>query len=512
MSRGMKIVSLVLRETGTYNDMASRPYRADVNTDAMVRFDEATRGGTIFGVESLAGIAGTLLAPSANPDGLIHIENGFNRPRFRFLMEVEHIGAMGAGHRQVLVGYTDTLGGDVSHNGQEIHVDPDLRLYVNSVLTLREVMHETPSGRRNQRTVFDNSHVLSADYSPSIRSGEGNTPVRLRPEDVLANMSFSEKSLSGGMRDFGGVSELVDYRATFGDGICKSRRSNNSATSYLATLLSSRKKAVDKASTSNGADRFTLIESSRGFAQESMVSEDLLLGPLQRETSLARGSSITFGELQDIAPYLDEVTDVMMSERIHRDSAMPHQVGESAEWFGNDQVTVQATALCHSVPSIMMDLMITGIEFRSTNRTRNGEIVTNVNPDVRMFVKEIDAVPFINTFIDRLENEVLKDLTRFNRADFDLTMRVNVLGETKITISLNGSRDETWVVPSFCDALYVPVIGRDVSNLSALASDVSEMTDMVRSSMSVSLARDESRGSNNYNDGGNSNDRAGFSV
>lgn len=510
MSRGMKIVSLVLRETGTYNDMASRPYRADVNTDAMVRFDEATRGGTIFGVESLAGIAGTLLAPSANPDGLIHIEHGFNRPRFRFLMEVEHIGAMGAGHRQVLIGYTDTLGGDVSHSGKEIHVDPDLRMYINSVITVREVMHDVPGGRRNMRTVFDNSHVLSADYSPSIRRNESNTPVRLRPEDVLANMSFSEKSLSGGMGDYG-VSELVDYRATFGDGICKSRRSNNSATSYLATLLGSRKKAVDKASVSNGADRFTLIESSRGYAQESMVSEDLLLGPLQRETSLARGSSITFGELQDIAPYLDDVTDVMMSERMHRDSAMPHQAGETAEWFGNDAATVQATALCHSVPSIMMDLMITGIEFRATNRTRTGEIVVNVNPKVRMFIDDIDEIPFIETFIDRLENEVLKDLTRFNRADFEMTMRVNVLGETRITLSLNGSREETWVVPSFCDALYVPVIGKDVSNLAALAKDVSEMTDMVRSSMSISLARDESRGSSNYNNG-NNNDSSGFSV
>lgn len=484
-----EIRALMLRETGTYNDMAARPYVTDVKPETMSRFDEATRGGTVFSTEALAGVAGSVLRPRAEHEGLVEIDGGFGRERFRFIMEIEHPNRMGAGHVQIVTGYTDTLGADVSHSGNHVHINPSMRFFINSVLTMRNVAHEGADGRRYQNTVFDNSHVLSAEYSPSIRRGEGNTPVRMRPEDTFAAMAYADNALGGGGGGWNdGMDNVLDLRASFADGTCKSRRSNSSATSFLSTSLTAYRQAANKAALGHG-DRYSMLDSSRGTVAENMISDDMFLGPLQRETSLRSGSSLSYRELLDICPHLDDITDVVMTRQLRRDGPVVHRRGDTEEVTGADYETVAANALAHSVPSIMMDLMITQAAFRATNRTLDGSIQI-IPGKFRMFRKDFpDPEPYLDRLFDRLQIEVFRDLTRFNRADFDVSMNVNVFGDTSVTISVNGSRPETFVMPSFCDSLFVPVLGRDTSTLSALASDMNQMADMVKSSMSVSAGR-----------------------
>ena len=63
-------------------------------------------------------------------------------------------------------------------------------------------------------------------------------------------------------------------------------------------------------------------------------------------------------------------------------------------------------------------------------------------------------------------------ITDFNRMDYMLEMRCDLLGETWINISLNGEPPAMYVQPSFADALTVPILSSNRQTVSNLASDM----------------------------------------
>lgn len=453
----MNITRLYFVETGTYNDMALRPYQTNVDTSGIAQLQEATNFGANLKSAAVAGVAGSILRPSAEAKGIVSIVNSWDTPRLRFVMEVVNQAFAGGESVQYLTGYTDYVGVSASD-----HLDPRMRLYINNSILTRRVVTSTPRGMESVQTVSDASHILAGSYQPSYNN-INNTPHTMRPEDVFANIGSSAV-----------MGDVVDLRTTFAQhGLKKSRRSNGAASSYLSRVLSAHSQTL--AGSDNDEDIQGLMAASQASVREALITQDPTIGWLQRSgTSLVEGTSISYGELCGLCPGLDDRVVVAMARGIAK--TQNHSRGQSEIWSGTTNETVFSTILSHSVPGIMMDLMMQKMTFSASNQTLDGQFFVQF-AEVKSFAQGIDLAPYVQHFEHRLRTEILSDLTRNNAIDIQLTGSFDVLGDTTIDISISGGPMIRYVTPSFCDALLAPVLANDSLTLRKLAHDMDALVD-----------------------------------
>lgn len=452
-----KICKALFVETGTYNDLVSRPWDTHVDIPVLHAFQEATRGGTSISAATLSGVAGAMMRPQTEGEGLIAIANGWDTRRLRFMLEIEHEQSFGGRLRQYVTGYTNHVGVVTGMNGQTI-IDPNMMLYLNNSITLTSVQEQTPMGIILRSTVADVSHVLSGTYAPAF-NGNGNVTHTMRPEDVFSTMSL------GVLSD---TSNVFDGRTTFAQGMVKkSARNNGSAPTYLSKVLNAHQYGMSL-DQNNGADLVEVTNNARGMVLEGLVADDMFLGRLSRETSLSQGSSLTYSELCSLDSTLDSRVVVSLSKPTVQDT---HRRGDTENWNNRMPETVAATMLCSSVPSLMTQLMLTGIAFMATNRTMTGEYDVRILGQ-KSFVEGMDLTPYLQMFQQRLEVEVLRNLSSNNQIPFAVTMQCDLLGETTVDISIGDGPMVPFNNPQFSDALSAPVVTQNVGTVRQMASDI----------------------------------------
>ena len=485
---GAYISKLLLMETGTYNDMAYRPYQTNLTLQTAHQVQEATQGGKDLSASTLSGVVGGVVSPSTEPHGAIQIPNGFAERRFRFMMEVIYTNDNSAlssdQTRQIICGYTDHPG--ATRQGS---VDPQMVLYFNSSVIIRDVV-ELQGGKRVVRsTPSDASHLLSGDYQPNFDTQQVGHHL-MRPQDLFNSMSSSLVQ-----------SDMVfDARTTFASGAQKSRRSNTCSPTYLSRTLQAYKQATQDDQNFVAAEE-NLYDNAHGLVRERLISQDPFLAEvsMRRFGAVGGGSlmnnNITFGELEQMSPGLDGRTAVVFAQGVSQQPTnmpfgedVPHSRGVTEHWGGTNVETVAATTISHSVPSLMADLMLTKAAFSFTNKTLTGEPDIRIM-DARSFADNIDLTPYIEVFINRLAVEVMRDLTRNNMFEVEMIVQVDMMGETHINISMNGGPHIHYCTPSFCDALMAPVLATSNENLRTVAHDVQQLSSMLDTESGASTAK-----------------------
>ncbi|MBE0438173.1 MAG: hypothetical protein IBX57_00205 [Gammaproteobacteria bacterium] len=464
-----RVTKAIFVETGTYNDMASRPYATNINPGAVDYFKEVTQGGSNFSAASIAGAASSFLNPLAQPVGFVGITNGWDISRFRFMLEITIHSNLGPPQRKILQGYTSHAG--ISNNQ---HIDPNMMLHFNNVITLRDSVYDTPHGRNIQTTVVESNHLITgnADF------GAGNVTHAMRPQDLFCSMTVNQL----------GFDDIVDTRTTFTDSpIKKSRRSNGSPTHYLSNSLKAyvqSHSAPDLIDSLGGAE---VHNTSMGLVQENSVAADTFFQTLiDKTSSFQEGGTITYGEMMYVHPELDHVGIFIPAKAVNKMPTMSgnpmreaHQRGQTENWNTATLETVWAASLSQSIPSIMLDLMITRIGFTATNRTTNGQTDIRIF-DSQTFADGLDLKPYIEWFNTRLVHEVINNLVTANNIDYELTALVDVLGETRLTISVAGEHPVDYAAPSFADALFTPVLTQDQQHLRNVAHDLESLATHIR--------------------------------
>lgn len=455
------ITKLLFTETGTYNDMASRPFETHFDGETMNRFQAATRQGKSVSASGLSAVAASVMRPKAQADGIVSIENSWDTPRLRFMMEVEHRATSMSSHRQILTGYTDYIGVSRGSNA----IDPNMKLYFNNTIRVDSSLETSPMGRITRHRVSDASHLLFADNKPRFGFGvNGNNTFTMRPEDVFATSSL------GALQ---GSPDVVDCRVNFGAyKIKKSRRKDGSAPHYMTNIFKARNYAAG-AEDIDGGDYTQVMDAARGAVANELLTQDSFLYQLTQRTHFGEECCVTYGELCRMSESVDHVAVVTLRSA----NATPvHSRGQTEFWTSATMETTAATILGHSVPSLMMDLMLTGISFLATNQTIDGQYMITIHGQ-QSFAEGMDMSQYLQIFIDRLQYEVLNGLTQNNQITFNLEMYVDILGETHISISMNGQPPVDYVMPSFCDALMTPVITNNRENLENMASDISSLAE-----------------------------------
>lgn len=464
------ITRLLFVESGTYNNMAYRPYTATADPSDVKALQEAIHNRPTITVPGLAGVAGRVIYPSTEAMGVVPIANGWNARRFLFLMEVDIPSALGAGFKQLVCGYTDRL--ERSHNGT---LDPTMELFINSVTTLRATTEDRGWGPQTYYVPVDNSQILVGEYNIGFNTLNA-LPTSLRPMDVFDTVGMS-MAPSDVVR--------IDQRTTFSDGPCKSRRSNNIAGDYLSRVLNNASAAF---ANDDSGDLPLTMSYAADSVKEDPISEDFFIKQFLSRGAFTPNSSIQYQSLLYFDPTLDQTghsrVDVIMRGNGQQLGAVAHEAGSTEHWNGNLPETIMANILAQSVPALMTENLITKANISFTNRTPDNQFAITVDnapgdEGINGFIRGLDLTSYVQRFFFKLNTMVLRDLSRNNLIDIAVTMRVRVTSETWIRISVSGKPPVDFVFPSFSDALLSPCLAGTQQPLQVMSGRVGALINTI---------------------------------
>lgn len=463
----LKINKVLFAPTGTYDDQVFRPYKSDVSGNIATAYMEATANRSRIDPSTIAGVAGSILRPTTEAIGQVAIPNGWGQQRLRFLMEVETTSGhfSGSAMREIITGYTDHPG--FSRSGA---LDPQMRLYFNNAMLLNHTVFSTPNGANEAYRVIQSAHVVPPPQMAgniSFQYQQAGQIHLMTPADIVGKM---QTTAMPGM-------ETLDLRNGFvGNELRLSKRSNGMASDYLSRTINGLQAGVLQARQGGSGDYFeagvddmSALDYAKNNLVDGSISNNLLLSHLLTNTGMRMNHFVTVGELQRLFPEFDAKSVVAVQGTVQQVGPSALR-GNSEYWTTSTNETVAATMLAYSVPAIMMDLMLTKFSFFATNMTLDGQFQIQVR-DARSF-STVNLAPYIQRALDRLTMEVLPDITYRGQAAINLAVQADIMGDTFITISFAGGPNVDYVLPTFSDGLFSPVVTPLAHRVGELANDI----------------------------------------
>lgn len=456
----IRVVRFVIHETGTYNEQFRRPYISQLTPQGLSQILENATQAPRINAGIFSGLSSQVVAPAPEYESQIVIPNGWSERRFRFMLHLEVQYKTGGVIQEIITGWSETPAESVSIYGT---LDPNTIFRVNTTMHIRQQVMHTPLGAQTQSSISDCSHVLSDGNWSGIHTREKQ--ITMRPSDIFSKIIVSgvEKELAS--------DGSYDASTTLSNMASKSKRTNGIATNYIADIVRSYSDA--DAQMGIGEDPIgntDALSIAQSYVRENSAARDPFLDIIAGMKGGPVSDVFTLADLQRVDPNADANTVYIKMGMTEMSSA--HMAGQTQHWAGSDIHTHIATILSNSVPSIMMNHLITKIAFVTTNTDFTGRIDTRI-ADIDGFVSNMDMSQPAQAFLGKLENEILKDLS-INEIGFGIQMQVDLLGETWIKINVNGEEID-YVTPSFCDAMFTPVLTTNNLLAANLANDFNSL-------------------------------------
>lgn len=491
MSR-FQIKNFVMLQVPPSIPMHTRPYEARGNGSALdslyQTMDERTARAQTVTAGDLAGFASQILSPSARPEREVWVPNGWNEKRFRFLLEVECISESGT-LSYVITGYTSNA--EISYSGI---ISPEMDLFFNNLMIFRYVNVNDPrSGQfiRVKKLMSCNQIIVSRDdyqnydgRAPLSRLSRPNYKLSMTPANVLGLLEVKNGSFP-----------VLDTRAWAGagTGVNLVNRRNNLASFYLAQTAQSLYTGV--ADTQYQSSGFTdedqrerqIFSRAREAAQrfEPNPYEDHFLLALSRTDYADRGY-VSFAAMTEVfGRDFDTCCNVVMGETFMTGSSgmTAHEIRfgshDVVSWDSQLKETEIASYLAQAVPTMMIECLMAQVTFNATNMVHEFGISGCRSQievvDSKMLLADIDDVALIQMFADRFIDYIANDISYNDRIGYSLSMSVEMAGETRISIQLEGGHEYHYYTPSYCDNLFPPTLTTESDRLDNLAQDISRL-------------------------------------
>lgn len=441
------LASLTLQDSGTYNQQYVRSYEVNTTGEKLDilgrKIEEVTHMNPAAKISAgvLSGISGGLIAPAANWDHAIMVPNGWAEKRFRFSLEV-HVSTYFGTEIYYFQGFSEAM--DITLQGT---INPKLTFFINSYLKIQrsnELGHLGAGGFSDR--ILESAQVINGRFhvQPNSQSVYG-----LRPEDIFTGVQ------SGYMKagyDIAGAGQVMDDRINKSNDIFRSSRANGIPSNFLSKTVSGYRDATILAD--YGSDTEDITSRCIGNVHEGGVYQNPLIRALSNITGIPDTTYFTLEMLSRIDPTINQRTTY------HRmlDTVRLHQAGDTNNNWGDATIETQmACILANAVSGLMLETMLVAVGFTTTNMTVNGMYDTRFMPGGQA-VTTADMRQYFGIFQLRLETEVLPDLTQNNMIPISLSVNADLYGETVMHISVAGAPTETFVTPSFCDALMAPIV------------------------------------------------------
>lgn len=458
-----RVLRGLMVDSGTHNVEVTRPYTANVSGDARSIYEHATDRGMNITRNSLAAVASSIIEPKAIPDATVNIVNGWGISRILFMFEIEQVGAS---LTTVLVGYADR----VDTSLQSGLLDPNLKLYFNSMLTLTSYNENTPNGIIKRKRVVDNAHLLTRSHMDTLRAYEtyNGAPTGVvytqRPMDITANLSL------GNIEGF-----TVDGRTQILPNTpIKSKRSNNSAPTYLAESIGAinselRQAEMDPSYVTTSNDIYNTAGST---LKESPIIADAVLRHIQANSNFAYEGHVTWGVMQKLFPDIDARTRYAnrTTNSIRKQDHFVSSTGQFEYWENPTYEAILSTQILQTLPAFLTQLVLLGSRGQFSNNNAMGEFKVNVSGET--FIEGYDIIPSLTTLKHRIMTELMPGLTQHGHRVIDIAYDINLLRDAWIGVSINNGPTIQYSSPCYADALTSPTCVTNLDSLSQIATTV----------------------------------------
>lgn len=477
----MRVTKLVVMRSGTYNQMFARPYQtqynANVADDLARRLDDNQNGETTGAL--LSGLANRIIMPARQHSGPIAIVNGWEMPRGRFMMVLEMQLQSGATYHYHIQGYTSHW--DPSLNGTP---DPDMRFYVNSFVRMSRTIISTPTGTRVQDIVTESAQVIDGRLI-STQMGNNTQVYGMRPNEIYTVMQSDHlvsQMWQGDVRD-----SVYDHRTTLSNQAVPSSRVNNLPSNMLAKIIDTYQTGLKLAN--YGSSNSDVYSRCKGYVYEGGIMENPFFRQLYDITGMPEATSFTIMDILSIDPNAMDPSVAQFVTLTPNAMAKQNHSGQSEFWHRPDDIMAWiCSVLINSVPTIMMEMMITRLVFAADNHDMSG--INNVEIYGARDIIGQNIVNSLQVFKTRFVHEIMRDLTYNNQELYQLKMDVDLFGDTVIDIAFGGQPMTRYVTPSFCDSLMAPVVTTNKNLLQSNAYDFGQLLQGVNANHSQSIVNE----------------------
>ena len=459
MSNTVRLVRAVFIAVPTVHQMHFRPYESHVNNETLNMLDEVTQGGVHTNVERLSTVAGRVLSPSSQSKGIVAICNGWDTQRYSVLLEFEITNPFGV-HREVITGYTGYA--DMSYGG---HLAPDTPIFTNSHTEAHVNQVEQHGHRFNKYSSVGARQILTPVTYLGMDQQLHQSESLLRPVDAITYQQ----------REYRGFNEpgIMDTRVANMYGVNASARDNVIGGRYLHKVCEGFREGV-----ANNYDMVDQPEYVMGAAADSskiaeadVCMSSMVFARLRDQTAYTETFYVTVQEMRMAFQEFDHVLQIA-----HLDTGTPATLTEHTDHWGAPKVETRiAHMLIQSVPAHLAMFLVARHSFNMENQSAPDGSVTVMTLGTQFMVGVADDVQRIRNIEAILRSTVAASIMAMGVGDFNINMTYNMVGNTTVSVSVNGGMPIDYAAPCYCDALYSPVVGDSAQNLSTIAGDLGNM-------------------------------------
>lgn len=453
----VKITKLIVIETRIPNRKPwSRGYKLEGNVGTLQKLHDVMHrnirspGGGASRLEDvqIAAQIPEIISLDMTPQR-VDIENGWDAPRGRFLMETTSY--MGNKvFRTYIQGYTNYL--DTSVTGM---LDPEMELCLNSVIstvTMKDPVNgqEITSATEFYNVIADENKENADMYE--MTTEQGMVKKLIRPEDILTSLFLVEKHNDGG-------GYYVDSTDNLGS-VQVSRKANNEMFKYFRNVTNSFIDAKNMAQ--NLADRTDILYNAQVAVNEPDITKNPFFRAVFQKMGAYLISKIKLKTIVAIDPslrpvYVPRRADIPMSQ-----GPVFMDTEDTADTLNPTPEVIRATIIANMLPSFMCELMVTNVSMSLTNKT--GENIAIIS-DIRTFVEGLDPVLQIDRMTARIVTLLMPKLSDGGMTLFEIFITADILGEITVAIRLYNDPLMVYRFPAYADSLFTPVVTTGINKL-----------------------------------------------
>lgn len=485
------VKSLFCESATNYQPMYLRTYQQSTTQELTGDVLKSVSDAINFGAggiskNAMAKVASNIITPSAAPSAMLTIDEGWGTKRFTFAIELQAQSNNMLGNTTVvLTGYTNYT--DVSPVSKTF--DPQMRLYFNSSSLVNTITTRLPNGQiTNKRVLTDASHLLGANvvnnivkqntfgFTPGLNEYENSTSWLL-PKNVIDQMQTQVVMQQSSWDS--PVADLDFRRIANPNHVKRSKRTNAVAGDYLHSILNNVTNELRK-TTGIGDDDYVALGEAAYNVKETDVNVDPILTLLIVNTNFNINGYITWSEFCHLFDGADERTVYTTRDfqPVQTGSFNPVDVSDTEHWGGVTYETTIANYISQLVPAIMVNSLLGNVNFIVTNDN------VTLTPEVTVFMANslidgVQASDLVGQFQHRLINEVYPLISNNGQSVITVMVQSNIGTETYINVSYNGGSPTPYCAPTFCDAMFTPIVSPTNTGIENLASGLLQVANDV---------------------------------
>jgi len=445
------LTSLILINTRQKQDMVQRGLNLNVtNRDRHVLGEALNQFGKIS-PELVATNTPGILTMGVNPDLKVGIINGWQQERFIFILKTKTRQPDGGIRASYIQGYTNYAG--VSKNGA---IDHTMTYYVNSVITVVE--RSVPGTNRITHHPL-HAFTIVYDRLTNAKQLKHNDDMfrLLRPTDVLIELHSSVPT-----DDYQQGIPTINTSSKLGFNVNTSKASNKIASNQICTVINNVSSVISRMPA--GGEPSDIYMGAAGLASEHDVTDVDFL----RELGYNLGRTtveFTHNDMLQIDPNIVNHMDVKWT--------IPDQVNinplDLAQnqniLLTNDPETLQvstqeariASIIAESASGMLADLSLSTIMFTVQSGIVSIEPIftpLNYNSEIPVLDLEQAVMRFEASFLAM----VVPQLTNGGHTAIDILVNIDLLNESRISVSVNMQAPVVFAVPTYSNSLFDSVI------------------------------------------------------